>query len=225
MSNVFIYKLMAKTDNEMSKTVPSDLEKWYERLNWILEETGTKRARLAEAANVQRSGITNWLAGASETIDAAKLLAMCDYCNASIRWVATGQGQPFLEKSEGFQAASCINGDTIFTMPEKNIINWRVENERTFEPRIKEGDYLFIKTTDTALVSPQLYLFKDKESGHILLRRYYMNMLDKTCALLDGLADERRPDTFKLYSRADFDQILSTFEVVGRATGCYTARI
>lgn len=208
-----------------NKNNPPPMTKWYERINWLAETTDTKRSKLAEVAGVGRANVTNWLAGASESVDAVKLLAMCDHLGASFRWVATGEGQPF-ESSCEFHTIPCLNGEAVFAMAaDKRFTNWKVENERSFEPRIKEGDWLFIDHGNKELTSTRLYLFRDKESGQMLLRRYYMNLLEKTCGLLDGLADDKRPDSFRLYSKDEFDQILERFDIVGQIHSCYTARI
>lgn len=199
--------------------------KWYQRLDWVAKETDTKRSSLATAAGVQRSNVTNWLAGASETIDAAKLIAMCDLIGASVRWVATGKGEPFA-RAEGANDLPCLNGPSTFSYAsDEDLANWVVENERSFEPRIKEGDYLFIDTAKKELVSPHLYVFRDRDTGQIILRRYYRNLLTKAVGLLDGLADERRPESFALFPAKELEKILQSFEVIGQVSACYTTRI
>lgn len=191
---------------------------WNQRLALAIEKSGKTKAELVEVIGAKsRSIMTGWTktdGTGSETIDATKLLQMCDYMGVSFRWVVTGEGAMFKDTS------SYITPELIGTGPVCNVSSklgikdpaiYKVSNEKTFKT-IKDGDLLFIDKSQKKLEDSALYLIKDKESGAYFVRRYWHNFMKKTYDFVDGNA---KPGDGGL-SLDEFEKLLKDIEIVGK---------
>lgn len=197
---------------------------WKERLNSAMNATGTKKAELADVLETRRSTITNYTSGPSATIDAAALFKICRHMGINPAWVIDGKGAMKVDP-EALTVAADLFDEPRFATRSDNIITMKLKGERSFEPRIHEGDILFIDQSETALESPHLYCLQDNESGQVFIRRYFSDFLRRKAGFLDGLADESNPQSMALFDKQEFEEMRGLFTIIGRVVGVFTDRI
>lgn len=200
---------------------------WNKRFALAIENSGKSKAELVEAIGAKsRSIMTAWTktdGTGSETIDATKLLQMCDYMGVDFRWVITGEGAMFTDKSK-YISPELIGTGPAYALSQdlgiKEPMLYKVINSEEFD-HLLAGDLLVVDKKQTELENSAIYLLKDKESGTFFVRRYWHNFIKKTYDFVDDTAraghGELDLDAFK--------KLLVDIEIVGKVVRKITQKI
>lgn len=204
---------------------------WNDRLALAIEhrkETSSNitNAAIAEVAGVTKSSVGYWIhkdpARRVANIDSQALLKTCKFLEINPFWVMFGEGVMGVRWG-GSEAIDSVNDNPTLGITKyykyERVLNYTLKNDKTFTPRIYEGDVLFIDEKQKKLANGNVYLFHSMDDNEHYVRRYFNDPVKKLYTLVDGNADEKSEDG---YTAEEFSEILKTLQVVGCVVGRYT---